>query len=590
MKISNKVVFLVAALSAAFTADAQVNVYLQTNLVSSTAGAAAVTDPNLVDPWGISFSASSPFWVSDRLKGVSTLYNGQGAINATVVTIPPGSAAPAGALGQPTGQVKPTSTTAFLLANGKVASFIFDTDDGTIAAWNSGTVATTMVDNSASKAIYKGLAIGTSFFGGPAIYAANFHSGKIEMYNSLWANITPAGAFTDPAVPAGYAPFNIWNLNNRLYVTWAKQDANQFLDVAGAGNGYVSIFDQDGSLISSLIAGGPLNSPWGVAIAPSGWGAFGGDVLVGNFGDGRINAFDPASGIFRGTLQDVNGNPIAISGLWAIIFGNGGSGGDTKTLYFTAGVPDGSTTPRGILGSIAPPAAITSIVNAASELAGSVAPGEIVRINGQTVGSSPAVAATIPPATALATTLGGTSVKVNGTPAPIMYQNGGQTNIQIPYEVAGSAMASVVLTQGTQTTAAFALPVAATVPGIFTIDFSGTGQAVALNADGTVNSSSNPAARGSMIWLFATGEGVTSPADTDGATEVNMSYVPLAPVSVSIGGTGAIAGPAGSTPKDVSGVLEMQVTVPSSIPAGSAAVSLTSGGVTTTQATVVWVK
>jgi uncharacterized protein (TIGR03437 family) len=422
------------------------------------------------------------------------------------------------------------------------------------------------------------------------LYAANFRTGKIDVFNSSWAPVALAGTFSDPAIPASFAPFNIWNLNSNLYVTYAKQDAAKLLDAAGAGNGYVSVFDQNGNLTTHLISGGALNSPWGVAIAPAAWGAFGGAVLVGNFGDGAINAFDAKTGAPLGALHDANGNNISIAGLWAIIFGNGGNGGDTKTLYFAAGVPNGSTVARGILGSLAPPAAIASVVNAASQVSGPVAPGEIVTILGQTVGPSPAVTAVIPPATALATTLGNTTVTVNGTPAPITYTSGGLTNIQIPYEVAGSATASIVVKTGSQTTAALSIPIAATAPGIFTLDFSGKGLAVVLNADGTVNSATNPAARSSLIWFFATGEGITNPPDKTGATETDMTHVPVAPLMVTINGVSAMVGSGGSTPRDVSGVLEMQIAVPAATPPGSATLSMTSGGVATTQATNIFVK
>ena len=545
-----------------------------------------------------------PVLGSDHFAGAATVYTGAGVASPTVVKIPPGVASPAGSLGRPTGQVKPSTGFVIPAPNGKAASFIFATEDGTISAWNGGTVAVITDDNSAAKAVYKGLAIGTSA-NGPTLYAANFRSGKIDVFDTNWNPIALAGNFTDSAVPAGYAPFNIWPLTvsgvTSLYVAYAKQDVNQFLDVAGPGNGYVSVFDQNGNLVSHLIDdalrrvfGTPvMNSPWGMAIAPASWGAFGGDLLIGNFGDGHINAFNPATGAFLGALQGTNGTPITISGLWAVIFGNGGSGGAVNTLYFTAGRPDGSTTPHGILGSLAPPEAITAVVNAASELPGPLAPGELVKITGQTVGPSPAVAATIPPAapaTGLATILGGTSATVNGTAAPILYTNGTQTNIQIPYEVAGSSTSTIVLTVGTQT-ATFTGKVAPTAPGLFTTNFSGQSQAVALNADGTVNSSTNPAARGSNIWLYATGAGVTSPADTDGATEIDSSHVPVAPLSVTINGVNATLGTHGSVSKDVSGVLELLVTIPASITTtGSVPVVLTAGGVATTQPSVIFIK
>jgi uncharacterized protein (TIGR03118 family) len=599
-------VTVLALIAGAVAANAQsnANAYIRTNLVGNTTGLAPLVDPNMDDPWGISFSAASPFWVSDHFTGLATIYNGAGAINATVVKIPPGAASPAGSLGRPTGQAKPSTGFVIPAPNGKAASFIFATEDGTISAWNGGTTAVITVDNSAAKAVYKGLVVGTSA-NGPTLYAPNFRSGKIDVFDTNWNPVMLAGTFTDSAVPAGYAPFNIRLLTvsgvTNLYVAYAKQDANQFLDVAGPGNGYVSVFDQNGNLVSHLIDDGirrvfgtpVINSPWGMAIAPASWGAFGGDLLVGNFGDGRMNAFNPTTGVLLGTLRDTNGAPIAIAGLWTLIFGNGGSGGDVNTLYFTAGRPDGDITPRGILGSLAPPEAITGVFNAASELSGPVAPGELIKIVGQTVGPSPAITATIPPtapASSLATTVSGTSATVNGTAAPILYTNGTQTNIQIPYEVAGATTANLVLTVGTQT-AAFTATVAPTAPGLFTINFTGLGQAVALNADGTVNSSTNPAARGSNIWLFATGAGVTNPADADGTFESDTSRVPVAPLSVTINGQNATVGTDGSTPKDVSGVLELMVTIPAGIATtGSVPVLLTAGGVTTTQPTVIFIK
>jgi uncharacterized protein (TIGR03118 family) len=608
MRNYSKVASAVLAMTVTFLpAAAQTtgaNVYVQTNLVGNVKGLAPVVDPNLVDPWGISLSTSSPFWVSNHLSATSTLYNGAGTITSLVVKIPPGAASAAGAAGRPTGQVQNNLSTAtpvpFLLPapNGKTASFIFDTDDGTISAWNGSVVASTAVvtvDNSAAKAVYKGLAIGTSA-AGPTLYAANFRSGKIEAYNGTWMPAALTGTFTDAAVPTGFAPFNIWNLNNRLYVTYAKQDSNQFLDVAGAGNGYVSIFDLNGNLLTHLISGGALNSPWGVAIAPANWGAFGGALLVGNFGDGTINAFNATTGTQLGTLQSAGGTSIAITGLWALVFGNGASGGDTNTLYFTAGVPNGSTVPRGILGSIAPPAAITSLVNAASFVSGTVAPGEIVLITGQTVGPSPSVTSTIPTKGSLPTVantavpVNTTLITFNGTPAPIVYAGSAATAVQVPYEIAGASSANIVLTVGNQTAPTWTLPVAPTAPGLFTINYTGAGQVVALNADGSVNSKANPAARGSNIMLFATGEGVTNPTDTDGIVEADNSRVPAATIAVTFNGVSATVGSDTSFPKDVSGVLDLTVTVPANITPGLSNVVLTAGGVATTQATNVYVK
>ncbi|HXJ38168.1 MAG TPA: TIGR03118 family protein [Bryobacteraceae bacterium] len=568
------------------------NVYLQTKLVSNVPGAAAVTDPNLVDPWGISFSAGSPFWVSNHFSGTATLYNGQGAITPLVVSIPPG-AAQIVSVGRPTGQVQNPTATAFLLPTGRASSFLFATEDGTIAGWQTGATAVTVVDNSRAGAVYKGLAIGTSAVG-PTLYAANFRTGKVDVFDQKFAPVTLAGTFSDPAIPTGYAPFNIWNLGGSLYVEYALQDSAKFLDVAGAGNGQVSIFDLNGTLKTHLISGGALNSPWGVAIAPANWGAFGGALLVGNFGDGKINAFDLKTGNLLGTLNDAAGNPIVLTGLWAIVFGNGARA-DVNTLYFAAGVPSGSSVRRGLLGSLAPPATITSVMNAASELVSTVSPGEIVVIKGQTVGQSPLVAAAIgAPGTTLASTVNNTSVTVNGFKAPILYADGAQTAVQVPYEVAGSSSASFVVTTGVttgvQTTPAFAVAVTDTAPGLFTIDFTGKGRAVALNSDGTVNALANPALRGSNMTLFATGEGVTTPASLTGVVQADNSKVPSAPIVATFNTVSSAIVQAGSFPKTISGVLQLQVTVPRAITPGVPDLAITIGGLPVQPAPVVYVK
>jgi uncharacterized protein (TIGR03118 family) len=326
------------------------SIYLQTNLVSDLPGVAAVTDPNLVNPWGLSASSSSPWWVSDNGTGVSTLYNGNtGAPVSLVVTIPPSPSAP-------TGQVfNPTSS--FQINGGMAASFIFATENGTISAWNGaqGTNAFQEVDNSSSGAVYKGLALG-SVGSNNLLYAANFNSGKIDVFNSTFAPTTVPGGFVDPTIPAGYAPFNIENLGGKLYVTYAKQDAAKHDDVPGPGFGYVDVFDTNGNLLERLDSNGSLDSPWGLAIAPSNFGSFSNDLLVGNFGDGTINVFDPTNpNTFLGTLMNPGGTPITIQGLWGLAFGNGGSAGPTGSLFFTAGIPGGgSIEDHGLFGDIVP--------------------------------------------------------------------------------------------------------------------------------------------------------------------------------------------------------------------------------------------
>jgi uncharacterized protein (TIGR03118 family) len=318
----------------AATAREKGTTFRQTNLVSNIAGMAQFVDPSLRNPWGISASAGSPMWVSDNGSGVTTLYRGDGSKVALTVTIPPGKGSAADAPGNPTGTVFNGNSAEF-----RGDRFLFATEDGTIAGWKAGATATTEVDNStpAPGAVYKGLAIG---FDGVVdrLYAANFRSGKVEIFNTDFGAV---GSFTDPRVPGGYAPFNVQNLGGVLYVAFAKQDATKHDDVAGRGHGFVDRFDLNGHLLDRLVSRGALDSPWGLAIAPAGFGKFAGDLLVGNFGDGRINAYTLADGDFQGVLRAANGAPIAIDGLWALRVGNGGAapnGGDPNAVYFTAGI------------------------------------------------------------------------------------------------------------------------------------------------------------------------------------------------------------------------------------------------------------
>ncbi|MCU1275983.1 MAG: hypothetical protein JWO48_3414 [Bryobacterales bacterium] len=336
--------------------------FFQTNLTSDIPGLANNTDPNLVNPWGISFSATSPFWISDNRSGVSTLYNAAGQpfpINSPlVVTIP--AAAGGSSPGLPTGTV--ASSSGFEIAPGKPAAFIFATEDGTISGWNpsvNATNAVVQVDNS-STAVYKGLAIGSNS-SGSFLYASNFKAGTIDVFDSKFQPATLAGSFKDPSLPAGFAPFDIQSVGSNLYVTYAKQDANGQNDVAGAGNGFVDVFDTNGNLVRRLISNGPLNSPWGLAVAPASFGSFAGNLLVGNFGDGTINAFDPITGQFMGQMQDAAGNPIFNEGLWALQFGNG-SVADSNTLYFTAGIPGGGQKEdHGLFGDLQPVSAPAAV-------------------------------------------------------------------------------------------------------------------------------------------------------------------------------------------------------------------------------------
>jgi len=320
-------------------------------LVSDVPGLAFRTDPNLVNPWGISFSATSPFWISDNHAGVSTLYNSFGRPIPLVVTVPtpPGGTPPA----SPTGQVF-NGTLGFVVTSGGKsgpARFIFATEDGTVSGWSPAVSVTNAIlafDNSASGAVYKGLALGSDTSGNNFLFATNFNAGVVDVLDSSFNWVT---SFTDPNVPAGFAPFGIQNINGNLYVTFALQDADKHDDVPGPGNGFVDVFDTSGNPLMRFASNGPLNSPWGLALAPDRWGPFSGALLVGNFGDGRISAFNATTGALLGQIQDRQGNPLSLEGLWALTFGNGHLGGIRHWLYFTAGPQDET---HGLFGALIP--------------------------------------------------------------------------------------------------------------------------------------------------------------------------------------------------------------------------------------------
>jgi len=369
---------------------------LQTNLVSNLPGVAAVLDPNLVNAWGISENTTSPFWISDNGAGLSTLYQVPGASNTPVSTVPlvvkipsPGSLSG----GTPTGTVfnSGLASGAFPISGldntGHPASapsvFLFATEDGTISGWNPGidpsgqfsgpggaSAQAVLAVNHSPNAIYKGLAIATSTTpiiaadadSSSVLYATDFHGGSVEVFDTKFNQVMtlPAGAFHDPDLPAGYAPFNVEVLGGKVYVTYALQDADREDDVAGPQHGFVDVFNLDGTAGLSggtvrLISRGTLDSPWSLAIAPTGFAGVsnpsnGPVLLVGNFGDGHISAFDASTGTPLGQLTDPDGEPIAIDGLWALKVGNGGAGGATDTVYFTAGPFDER---HGLFGSLA---------------------------------------------------------------------------------------------------------------------------------------------------------------------------------------------------------------------------------------------
>jgi uncharacterized protein (TIGR03118 family) len=331
-------------------APGQSQFYAQHNLISNGAIPADQTDSNLVNAWGLVSGPTTPWWISDNGTGKTTLYNV--ATNAIVATFTvPGAG---GAQGNPTGIVF-NGGTGFVVNNGvgspAPARFIFASEDGTLSAFKGAPIVT-VVPNAqapAHDAVYKGLAIGSAI-AGSFLYATDFHNGKVDIFDSSFHAVTIPGAFTDPNLPAGFAPFGIQNIGGTIYVTYALQDADKHDDVAGPGNGFVDAYDTSGTFIRRVASAGELNSPWGLALAPSDFGRFSGDLLVGNFGDGRIHAFDSnqltATGEFEavGLMHSIAGTPIKIDGLWALQFGHGmtatSANGLTTTLFFTAGPND----------------------------------------------------------------------------------------------------------------------------------------------------------------------------------------------------------------------------------------------------------
>ncbi len=307
--------------------------FTQTDLVSDVSGLAANTDPNLKNPWGVSFSATSPFWASDQATGVATLYGATGTPVALVVTIPGSSSGPSG----PTGQVF-NSSSGFLLTNGngQKATFIFDNLNGTISGWNGGTTAVVQATGPAG-AVYTGLAQGTSAIGS-VLYAANSGASPgINVFNSSFAPATLSGNFTDPNLPAGFVPFNIQNLNGNIYVTY------ELLNPKGGlmPGGIVDEFDANGNFIKTIASNGaigPLFAPWGIVFAPPAFGSYSNDLLIGNFGNGEIDVYDPTTDGFLGTLDGNNGMPLVNGALWALETRAPGGTFDPNAVYFTAGI------------------------------------------------------------------------------------------------------------------------------------------------------------------------------------------------------------------------------------------------------------
>jgi uncharacterized protein (TIGR03118 family) len=325
-------VCLAAALACAPRAEA--GAYVQTNLVSDIPGLAQFTDPALKNPWGVAESPTGPFWISDQGTNESTLYSlspaGVVSKPALTVAIPTTAGGPQG----PTGQVNNTGSG--FVVSGRPANFIFANLNGTISAWNSSLGTAAQVQATTPGTVYSGLAIDPA---SSRLYAATGSGGgRIDIFDSAFAPVSLPGAFVDPSLPAGLVPFNVQNVGGKIYVTYAPS-GRAAQSSATAGQGVVDVFDSNGAFLQRLITGSALAAPWGVALAPSGFGPFGGDLLVGNFSfaDSEINAFDPATGALLGSIPiDVGANTPG--GLWDLTFGNGGSGGDLNTLYFTDGI------------------------------------------------------------------------------------------------------------------------------------------------------------------------------------------------------------------------------------------------------------
>jgi uncharacterized protein (TIGR03118 family) len=320
--------------------------YRQTNLVSDIPGVARVTDANLVNPWGLAELPNGPLWVADNGADVATIYVGAqhgSPLTAAPLVVPiPG--------GAPTGQVANTGSQ-FMVTDGTntaSARFLFDSENGDITAWSPTVVPTTPVVH-VPKAVYKGLAIasiGSSSF----LYATNFHAGTIDMFDGTFAMVPHPGRFVDSLLPPGYAPFGIANIGGELYVSYALQDAKRHDDSRGPGHGFIDVYSLDGHLLRRLVQGGDLNSPWGMIMATKHFGTFSNDLLVGNFGDGMIHAYDPMTGAELGTVTNPDGGPVQINGLWGLIYGDAAAG-TPNTLFFSAGIADEA---HGLLGTLTP--------------------------------------------------------------------------------------------------------------------------------------------------------------------------------------------------------------------------------------------
>ncbi len=573
-----------SAFATAFAAPGSVGTYLVHNLVSDLPDTADFQDKNLVNPWGISASATGPFWIGNNGSGTSTIYSTNGAPSSLVVTVPAPGMPTGGAV---TGVISNATTVFNVTSAGKTknASFIFCTEDGTISGWSptvSATAAIIAVDQSASGSVFKGCVAGGTA-AAPLIYVTDFHNGKVDVFDGNFNPVVSATAFVDPQIPANFAPFGIATFGGNIYVTYAKQDADKHDDVAGAGNGYVDVFDGSGTLLKRLITRGALNSPWGMAMAPATFGTFGGALLVGNFGGGTINAFDPVSGNQLGTLQDNTGNNIPIPGLWGLYFGNGGKGGDPATLYFTAGIagPYGETPEsHGLFGSIqaAPSFISADVVNGASftPLVGANTWTSI--FGGGLASTIRSWAATDFTGAKLPINIDGVGVTVNGEAAYLSYVSPMQLNFLTPTDIP-SGPVQIQVTNNGEVSAAVTATMQTVAPGFFWLP--GNKYAAATHANGSligpttlIAGATTPAARNETIVFYGAGFGVTSPAAPNGST-FNTPLPLVTLPTVTIGGASATVTYGGLVGV---GLYQINVIVPASVSSGDNAVVASVGG------------
>jgi uncharacterized protein (TIGR03118 family) len=582
---------MLAFAARSYSATPAGNSFLQHNLVSDQPGVADNTDKNLVNPWGIDASATGNFWVNNGGTGISSVYNSAGVVSATLAIVPAGTkgTAPATATG-----VVSNSTGGFAVAPGKPPNFIFVSSSGAISGWAptvDATHAQLMVDNSVTGAKYFGLAISTraAAAANPLIYAANLNSGNIDVFDTNYKPVTLTAAFADTSVPAGYAPYNIQNIGGKLYVAYAKQNASKTFSTSGAGLGAVAVFDLQGTLIKHLVTGGALNAPWGLAIAPANFGAFSNALLVGNFGDGLINAFDATSGAALGTLTDPQGNNIVLPGLWGLFTGNGGNGGDANAVYFAAGV---GAEKHGLFGSLqAAPVITASAIGNAADIQTAIAPNTFISIFGANLAPVTRNWTTSDFAgTALPTSLSGVSVTVNGKPASVYYISPKQIDVLTAVDTATGPV-DVVVSSNTMNSAAASVTMQQFSPAFFLLK-DGKSIAAVHASGGVVGAAalypglSTPAKAGETIVLYGTGFGQTNPVIASGqivtapATCVNTPTVTFGTAPAQVAFAGLVS----------AGVYQFNVVVPSTVAAGDIPVTISMGSATSTANAIITVQ